>query len=268
MSSSIIICDKTFRSCVWIERSFLTENLAESITTTILKGFRSGDPCGNHRNPFICLGQNRPDIKADQMTQREPPQTEPLYRGSGPAYFVKRLIWAVACGFGIFVSILVAVSLLNSQGGEGPASLLNLFAVASIAAFFVLVLYLDTLRVRPLTVFEDLIEFPLRIRPKGPIPHPRRKRRISANELTGCRLRILDAKETSHGLIRDWELRMRTRDGSTLLLKPTRYAHLREECVLALQRFCKFVEDRRLASKTQGARRSFRPPPLPQVKPP
>jgi len=62
----------------------------------------------------------------------------------------------------------------------------------------------------------------------------------------------LDAKETSSGLIRDWELRMRTTDGAILLLKPTRQAHLREECVRALQRFCKLVEDRNLASKTEG----------------
>lgn len=156
---------------------------------------------------------------------------------------------AVGYGVGIFAtSILIAVSLMNSQDGEGPTSLLNLFAVASIAALFVLALYLDILRVRPLTIFEDLIEFPLRIRPKGSIPHPSRKRRISASELTGCRLRILDSKETTRGLTRDWELRMRTRDGFMLLLKPTRYAHLREECVLALQKFCKFVEDRRPTS--------------------
>lgn len=255
-SHLIIIYDKTFRSCVWIERSFLIENLAESITTTILKGFRSGDLCGNHRNPLICLVKNRPSIKVDRMTQREPPQTEPLYRDSGPAYFMTRLILAVAYGFGIyFTSILVAVSLLNSQGGEGLGSLLDLFAVASIAAFFVLVLYLDALRVRPLTVFEDLIEFPLKIRPKGPVSRPRRRRRISVNELVSCRLRMLGAKETSRGLIRGWELRMRTRDGSTLLLRPTREAHLREECVFALQRFCEIVEGRGLASKTEGTRR-------------
>lgn len=106
MSLSIIISDKTFRSCVWIERSFLIENLAESITTTILKGFRSGDLCGNHRNPFICLVKNRPDIKVDWMTQREPPQTEPLYRDSGPAYSRERHILAVAYGVDIFASVL------------------------------------------------------------------------------------------------------------------------------------------------------------------
>ena len=97
---------------------------------------------------------------------------------------------AVAYGIGIFASILVAVSLLlNFHDVEEPVGLLNLFAVASLAAFFVLLLYVDTLRTRPLTVFEDLIEFPLKIRPEGPISRPRPKRRISANELAECRLR-------------------------------------------------------------------------------
>jgi hypothetical protein len=181
------------------------------------------------------------------MSRMDNSGAEPLYRDSGIGYVLGKHVLTVAYGVGISGSLIAASWLLFVQrGASQQGNLLNALAALSLSLVFGLLLYVDVARNRPLAVYRERIEFPLRLRPASPSARTKPIRSLSADEIETCRLRVVDARESRKGAFFDWELVIMTKTGERFVLRPTRQAHTGKECVMALRRFCRMFELRQI----------------------